>query len=494
VGEGTYLRRKIEQHQLDKIHGYGRIWRLSHETMPRDRTRPRMLNETAAQLVAHLSHSNGWWRDMAQQLLVLKQDTSVVPALQKLVRTSTYPAARFHALWTLEGLSALDAALLRELMKDRDPQMCIQAIRASETLYKAGDRSFLIEYREATKNPDTDVVLQAMLTLNLFKAPDLNTTIQSAQAANPARGIQHVAGLILRPASTLTGGRGRGALTVDQQTALERGETIYTELCSTCHGPDGRGTPTPGGAGPMLAPSLLGSPRVLSHRDYVIRTILHGMTGPVDGTAYGVMVPMAANTDEWIASVSSYIRNAFGNTGTFVTPADVARVRAATAGRGTPWTVDELAASVPIVLLPDAGWKATASHSAEKAAGGLSYEGWSSPAPQQSGMWYQVELPAVVNLTEIEFTSPTQGGGRGGPPPIGTYPRAYKVQVSMDGQRWSEPVAEGAGSGSTTTMTFAPARAKFMRITQTQSTEVAAPWTIQRLRLYKAAADSARSQ
>ena len=43
---------------------------------------PRMNNETPAQLVAHLSHPNGWWRDTAQQLLVLKQDKSVVPALQ----------------------------------------------------------------------------------------------------------------------------------------------------------------------------------------------------------------------------------------------------------------------------------------------------------------------------------------------------------------------------------------------------------------------------
>ena len=49
--------------------------------MARDRTQPRMLNETPAQLVTHLSHPNGWWRDTAQQLLVLKQDKSVVPAL-----------------------------------------------------------------------------------------------------------------------------------------------------------------------------------------------------------------------------------------------------------------------------------------------------------------------------------------------------------------------------------------------------------------------------
>ena len=56
----------------------GRIWRLTYDGTARDRTPPRMLNETPAQLVAHLSHPNGWWRDTAQQLLVLKQDKSVV--------------------------------------------------------------------------------------------------------------------------------------------------------------------------------------------------------------------------------------------------------------------------------------------------------------------------------------------------------------------------------------------------------------------------------
>ena len=45
-----------------------------------------MNDETPAQLVTHLTDPNGWWRDTAQRLLVLKQDKSVVPALQQMVR------------------------------------------------------------------------------------------------------------------------------------------------------------------------------------------------------------------------------------------------------------------------------------------------------------------------------------------------------------------------------------------------------------------------
>src|SRR3954447_4395049 len=112
--EGTYLRQKITQFQLDKVLRHGRIWRLTYNGIAPDRTPPRMLDETPAQLVAHLSHANGWGGDTAQHLRVLKQDQAVVPALRTIVRTSDNLVGRFHALRTLEGLSALDAPLTRE--------------------------------------------------------------------------------------------------------------------------------------------------------------------------------------------------------------------------------------------------------------------------------------------------------------------------------------------------------------------------------------------
>ena len=106
---GTYLRQKIDQYQMDRVRSNGRVWRVTYDGIPRDRTRPRMLSETPAQLVAHLGHPNGWWRDTAQQFLVLKQDRSVVPALERTTRRSDNLLARFHALWTLEGAGCADA-------------------------------------------------------------------------------------------------------------------------------------------------------------------------------------------------------------------------------------------------------------------------------------------------------------------------------------------------------------------------------------------------
>ncbi len=349
---GSYLRRKIEQYQLDKITSHGRIWRLRFDGLPRvpatpagpaaqatpeipaqpalplDPTRPRMLEETPAQLVAHLDHANGWWRDTAQQLLVQRQDKSVVPALRTSCASSPSLPARFHALWTIEGLGALDAALVRGLMKDSEPRMRVQAIRASETLYKAADRSLADDYRALTKDSDPDVALQAMLTAYLFKLPNIEGIIADTQAATKARGVQEIGRqLTERLANAATAAS--LAFTPEQREQWKEGETIYRNLCQTCHGEDARGVamaPPQGGApAPMMGPALAGSPRVQGHRDYVIKTLLHGMTGPLAGQTYSqVMVPMGAQNDQWIANISSYIRNEFGNSASFVAPADVA--------------------------------------------------------------------------------------------------------------------------------------------------------------------------
>jgi mono/diheme cytochrome c family protein len=68
------------------------------------------------------------------------------------------------------------------------------------------------------------------------------------------------------------------------------------------------------------------------------QTRLKPQNHTVDGKTYtDMMIAMDNQNDEWIAAVGSYIRNSFGNSGGFITPADVARVRAATADRKTFW-------------------------------------------------------------------------------------------------------------------------------------------------------------
>jgi mono/diheme cytochrome c family protein len=422
-------------------------------------------------------------------------------------------------------------------MKDPSALMRVQAIRASETLYKAGDKSIETDVRDLAKDADTRVVLQSMLTLNLWKVSDISAVIRSIQAEHKERGIQEFGNRILQPQNAFGGGgfggRGGFIFTAEQQAAVQRGEGIYSELCVSCHGPDGKGAPLGGApAGTTMAPALAGSARVQGHRDYVINAVLHGLTGPIEGNTYsGVMVPMGSSNDDWIAAIASYVRNSFGNSGSLVTPANVATARAK-AGARKPWTVEELEGSVPKPLAADPTWKASASHNPATAASALANGTWTTGAPQEPGMWFQIELPQAATITEIQFDSPGAQPGRGGPagrgagrgaaaaatpgPPAGSaaavsspgaqvsaamppgfgpgrgaipaaaagFPRGYKAEISMDGTTWAAPVAEGQGD-AVTVITFTPVRAKFVRITQTATVENAPPWSIRRLRLYE---------
>lgn len=190
------------------------------------------------------------------------------------------------------------------------------------------------------------------------------------------------------------------------------------------------------------------------------------------------MTQMGSNNDEWIASVASFIRVNFENESSPVSAADVARVRKETAKQTKPYTFDALWSSVPKVLESNADWNMSASHTGEirkgstaSAQGAFSFEGWTTGITQQSGMWFQVELPSAATLTEIQFKSPSisRGWREGSPPPIQTYPRKYDFEVSMDGKQWTKVITNGQGTRSSMAIRFDSVKAKFLRITLTQS-------------------------
>lgn len=506
---GSYLRAKIEQYQLDRINQYGRIWRLRYDGYPAggpntpaspalepDYTQPRMLDETPAQLVAHFSHSNAWWRNSAQRLLVLRQDKSIAPTLQTMVRSSDNLLARFHALWTLEGLGELDATLVREMLADDNPRMRIQAMRASETLYKAGDKSLETDYRAALNDSDADMVIQAMLTLNVLKVPGAITAIRPVIESSTFRGVKEIGGQLVQRAEAAVGRAGAG-LAPAAAAAIERGATVYNELCFACHGEDGRGAMLEGaGPGVTRAPTLEGSERVNGHRDHIIKVLLHGMTGPIDGQTYTeVMIPMGQNSDQWIADVASFVRNSWGNSGSIVTADEVARVRAATADRTTSWTAPELEATVPALVEATPEWTVTASHNSQNAARVVASTGqsWTSGAPQEPGMYLQIAMDESVQLTEIQIDTPPVGFGRGGrgrggagsAPPAPGFARGYEVQVSTDGNQWTT-IASGEGAaGTTVVMLDEPVASRFVRVNQTATTPDAPAWMVQQIRLYE---------
>jgi mono/diheme cytochrome c family protein len=436
-----------------------------------------MNSETPAQLVAHLAHPNGWWRDMAQRLLVLKQDASVVPALQIMARNHKDPLARLHALWTLEGLDALTPELVRAKYKDEHPQLRAAALRVSETLYKKGDTSFAADIQAATKDADGDVVLQALLTAKQLNVPDWKTTMTATVAASNYRAVKEIGDMVLNPPKTAA----PVAMSDAEKKLFKEGETTFQTLCAACHGMDGKGMAMAGaGPGAMLAPALAGSKTVLGWREGAIHVLLQGLTGDIDGKKYeGQMVPMATNDDAWIASVLSYVRNSFGNRAGFVKPEDVARLRAASKDRTQPWTIEELRGSLPQPLANRKDWKLTASDNPNEVALAIDGKGdtrYTTKASQKPGQWFQIELPAETALSGLQLDSTKSAND---------YPRGYKIEISGDGQAWKQ-VATGKGAGAVTDIQFAPTKARFVKITQTGSVG-GLYWSIHELQVFAAA-------
>jgi putative membrane-bound dehydrogenase-like protein len=109
----------------------GRIYRVVHESAAPAR-KPNLGAAGAEELVDELSNGNLWWRITAQRLLVERQDRAVVPALEELSRDAHSDFGRLHALGTLEGLGALNAALIDAALSDPHPAVREFAIRLAE--------------------------------------------------------------------------------------------------------------------------------------------------------------------------------------------------------------------------------------------------------------------------------------------------------------------------------------------------------------------------
>ena len=130
------------------------------------------------------------------------------------------------------------------------------------------------------------------------------------------------------------------ALTFATPLIAQDGGQLFTLYCSACHGADGKGAT--GGAFPPLS----GSPWVADDAARSIKLILHGMTGPVEvlGKTYNLeMQPQGAVLpDDSIAAILTYVRSSWGNAAPPVSADLVKQVRAATTGRKTPWTAEEV--------------------------------------------------------------------------------------------------------------------------------------------------------
>ncbi len=187
----TFLRKQILERELDKPVGMGRVYRVVHvgeeqaatsksavdspspQPSPGGRggqkqgAMPRMSKASGAELVKLLAHPNGWWRDTAQRLLVERGDKAVAPALRDVAALGENELARLHALWTLEGLDALDYETLAAAIEAQDVKLRVHALRLGERLLKG-----------KPKDPREEPAQQELVSAVLACAADKSAEVQ----------------------------------------------------------------------------------------------------------------------------------------------------------------------------------------------------------------------------------------------------------------------------------------------------------------------------
>lgn len=326
----SYLGKIIAEKEIFKNRGMGRIYRVVHEDFPRDRKMPDLLDAPSSTLISYFNHVNGWWRDMAQQTLIIRNDRSVIPELIETAAASNNHLARIHALWTLEGLDAIDKETLFKALADKDAQVRKTAVWISEMFINKNDREIIARLGTMTNDSSADVKVQLSLSLRTNKTPDARRIVQALLDSNKANTMMQFSYTTFVNAQKTREEEMQRTKNLGpaERKLIADGSVVYKQLCATCHGTDGRGINVPGKA--MPAPPLAGSLRVKGDKIALTQLLLNGLSGPVDGKTYNDKMPsMWAQSDAWIASALSYIRNSseLGNKASVVTPKEVKETR-----------------------------------------------------------------------------------------------------------------------------------------------------------------------
>lgn len=136
------------------------------------------------------------------------------------------------------------------------------------------------------------------------------------------------------------------SLSTEEKQQYIVGKPLYETACASCHGLDGQGLVP-------IAPPLVESEWVEGSEERLVMVVLHGLEGPitVKGKVYKApeVQPVMPGikysqdfTDEKIAALLTYIRNAWTNEATAIHPETVSAIRKETMDRQTPYKEEEL--------------------------------------------------------------------------------------------------------------------------------------------------------
>jgi putative membrane-bound dehydrogenase-like protein len=365
----TYLREQSEARGLHKNNStMGRIYRLRWAEN-KLAAPPQLLTKTSSQLVRYLDHANGWYRDTARRLIVQRNDKSLVAEITQLVQTGKDHRGQINALWTLEGLNAVNSTSIRAGLKSPHAKVQISAIELLTRLSKSEQEQFASILMKLSTS-DYQVALQVALSAGDLKIdgamallktvlnkygdqPLINEAVASGVSGREQELQAYLADGVSQELSGLLALVGRqniiesnfDYLVTREQMQYYRGQKMYEgrAACAGCHGQQGQGIDG-------MAPPLANSDWVTGEPKLLIKVLLHGLKGPikVNGVEYEfplVMPGLAANdsfSDQDTGDIATYIRNNWGNAADAISADEVSKVREQSATQNQPYTASEL--------------------------------------------------------------------------------------------------------------------------------------------------------
>ncbi|UWX55960.1 c-type cytochrome [Maribacter litopenaei] len=371
-----YFKKKAREKLLDTIIGRGRILKIQNESSSNSNS---IVLESAKdeELLGFLNHSNGWVSDRSQQLLIARGNLGLKDSLVSMLRTSNNEVAQIHALYTLEGMDALDFNLLIDLANQGDDQLASHAIVLLETfvnstntnkfldlgkrlleekslfkdVYFASSLGVWASYSKELTLPlllkysllykDNPIVSEAIVSgstdiLDEYKKSldENNFETTSLLYQMLLESIQNKEDDILNPIYVSNG------LNEDSRT---KGAKIFRQICAACHGINGEGNEG-------LAPPLVHSNYVSEPIERMALIILNGLKGPihVNGELYEMnqAMPGLKNnetlSDEDIADVITYVSNAFADNPVWISADRIRELRKLKSRDGNEYTEEEL--------------------------------------------------------------------------------------------------------------------------------------------------------
>jgi len=321
-------------------HVHGRVYRITYPSRPLV-TPAKVAGASIPELLENLKLPEFRTRYRTRRELRAHDASEVIPQLKSWMAKLNIEDGRYEhhvleALWVTWGLDKVDEQLLHQVLQSKDYRARAAAVRVLRySGHQIKNQPELL--MRAAQDDEGRVRLEALVAASWLDK-EVGLPIVEEAGKHPmdkwmvdayATAVAHLNGMSLKEKKDE---EVKTSLTGKDRELFISGKAIYARdgYCSTCHQPDGGGLSASG------FPPLVGTQWVLGSDERLIKIVLNGIYGPmeVNGNKYPGQVPMTPfkgmlNDDE-LAALLTYVRNAFGNKASPISPAKVKAVREAT--------------------------------------------------------------------------------------------------------------------------------------------------------------------